>query len=590
MIHQQVINILNSYSGKDNYGDIASKFFDVLSSPEVIVSVIGMQGMGKSTLINALLKENMLPNKADETTCVPVEVRYNENAGTQVFFLDGKKTVIQEKVDLSQYVDNNFNPGNEKGVARIVVFRKLNLLKSGLVLVDLPGVGSLTANNEKTTMEYIKKVSFAIMLVPTVPTIRKMEEIFIKSLWKTFSRLLFVQNIFGETKREVAESLEYNDSILSQISGELNVAKDEIIPVNAYDAAYGAINGAIDKYDSSNIRTLISQLEYFTTTDQEKVKSTALKNIVSLIDEVKIKIENLISESKMTAKELEKKFERIEEDYKKNSGILIEEIDGITRLLKRKKRQMHTFSLKVAREHTETLRSGVFKLIDSGIVDGPQLTQAFNDLQNQSISNVIEETFDEMSKVIEEINEKLQDLQNLILDENEHSYRSAEFNKKESFKFEKGLEVGVDLVGAVGGTIATFAIIGSIGGPVGTIVGIGAGILIGITAGFIGSGSKKAILQQRGKTTKIELEPYINNFNSKVKEIIQCEFGLAEEKITQVLEDYSKDRKEYFNVIKKENIEKVKLAQSGQDMEPLIEQYEKDRKLLEELGGEASWI
>jgi hypothetical protein len=42
------------------------------------------------------------------------------------------------------------------------------------------------------------------------------------------------------------------------------------------------------------------------------------------------------------------------------------------------------------------------------------LRPAFNDLQNQSISNVIEETFDVMSKVIEEINEKLQEIEKKI--------------------------------------------------------------------------------------------------------------------------------------------------------------------------------
>ena len=43
---------------------------------ELIIPVLGMQGMGKSTLINAILKEDIMPSEADETTCVTVEVKY----------------------------------------------------------------------------------------------------------------------------------------------------------------------------------------------------------------------------------------------------------------------------------------------------------------------------------------------------------------------------------------------------------------------------------------------------------------------------------------------------------------------------------
>lgn len=218
MVSSEAKDILNKYSGNAQYGDLIQKFVDSAEAPELIVPVIGMQGMGKSTLLNAIIGENMLPNEADETTCVPVEIRFGVGVRIEVHFIDKPFELLKSQDDLKHYVDNNYNPGNQLGVSHIVVFKNHKMLESGIVLVDLPGVGSLTKNNQETTMRYIKNLCFAIMIIPTVPTIRRIEEVFIKSVWKTFLKVLFVQNIFGESKREVLESIDFNQKVLNDIA------------------------------------------------------------------------------------------------------------------------------------------------------------------------------------------------------------------------------------------------------------------------------------------------------------------------------------------------------------------------------------
>ena len=137
----------------------------------MIVPILGTQGMGKSTMINAILGEDILPSEADETTCVPVEIRYGTEPQGIVRFRDDKAEVyVKTKADLSAFVDNNFNPGNEKQVSHIVLYRDDDLLKTGLVIVDLPGVGSLTKANEETTNRYIKDLCVAIFIISTSPS------------------------------------------------------------------------------------------------------------------------------------------------------------------------------------------------------------------------------------------------------------------------------------------------------------------------------------------------------------------------------------------------------------------------------------
>ena len=179
---QKLEDFLNRYSDvQESIGTNLRRIIRNLDNSEVIIPVLGMQGMGKSTLINGLLKENILPNDADETTCVPVEVKFGTEECAKVHFFDSENIIVlHTREELNDYVDNNYNPANEKHVSFIELFRGNDMLKNGMVIVDLPGVGSLTKENENTTKRYVENLCSAIFVIPTVPTIRNKEYLFIK--------------------------------------------------------------------------------------------------------------------------------------------------------------------------------------------------------------------------------------------------------------------------------------------------------------------------------------------------------------------------------------------------------------------------
>ena len=109
---KRFIEIMNNYSEGENLGDLFSKIIENRKNNEIIIPVLGLQGMGKSTLINSILSENILPNDADETTCVPVEVKYGKDEKALVYFKDSKETIEAfTREDLNKYVSNEYNPG-----------------------------------------------------------------------------------------------------------------------------------------------------------------------------------------------------------------------------------------------------------------------------------------------------------------------------------------------------------------------------------------------------------------------------------------------------------------------------------------------
>ena len=181
-----------------------------LDSSECIIPVLGTQGSGKSSFLNAVLfGDIILPVDADETTCIPTVVRYGTDVKPKavVVLSSGERHAVPcSEEGLGEYVHQAKNPGNKKGVACIEILFKNDVLKQGIALVDLPGVGSITAANQKTTLEYLKGCPAAIFMLRTVPPITNSESVFIQGALPLMGRVFWVQNQWtDESNDEVTE-------------------------------------------------------------------------------------------------------------------------------------------------------------------------------------------------------------------------------------------------------------------------------------------------------------------------------------------------------------------------------------------------
>ena len=76
-------------------------------------------------------------------------------------------------------------------MSHIEICVKNELLRNGLVLVDLRASAVLRLPNQKTTLDYLKKSSAAIYLLRTVPPITRSEAVYIQGA------LPLLNKIFG---------------------------------------------------------------------------------------------------------------------------------------------------------------------------------------------------------------------------------------------------------------------------------------------------------------------------------------------------------------------------------------------------------
>lgn len=133
-----------------------------LQDPNIRVIVVGEFKQGKSQLINALVNAPVCPVDDDIATAVPTTVRYGERASASVLSTsaiggtleaDGRSQRTEIPiVDLARYVSERGGRGTETDVASAEVTLPRKLLKSGLTLIDSPGVGGLNSAHAITTL------------------------------------------------------------------------------------------------------------------------------------------------------------------------------------------------------------------------------------------------------------------------------------------------------------------------------------------------------------------------------------------------------------------------------------------------------
>ena len=520
MINNKLIDCLNRNSpAGEKLGDaLAAQQKHATNKSKVVVPVLGTQGMGKSTLINALLKADILPSDADETTCVPVEVSYADKEYAEVSFLNGNPTVIvHSKQELNEYVDNNCNPANQKRVDCIRLYRKADILRSGITIVDLPGVGSITKENEKTTMRYIENTSIAIFMIPTVPTIRSSEAMFIQGAWSQFSQAMFVQNDFGETAQEKKDSVEHNTLILQQIAGKIGTElNNPIMVINARDAIDGALSSNQQVVKESGILVLENRINTFASDWELLLKKgchsriiNTIKRVIGIIDK---RLEELSKNADEVRQQRQKEYSRFREENEK----ILSQIDDIISWLGDTEPKANKEIRKKAQKTAGDIRSDMWQIIKGGVFDGERLNEAFCNVQESSVPIFFDDAVEYLGKINNEFESKMEILADAIKIQNDFTYTNVEHQTESKTKWEKAVNVLFNVGGALGGYYKAASLAALIiSNPAGWFVA-GVGLAIAGVASFLGYSAKKKVQQKRADEAKRDLEPKIDEVEKKL--------------------------------------------------------------------------
>ena len=172
-----------------------------LTTGRIHLAVLGQFKRGKSTFVNALLGEALLPTAVVPLTAIPTFIQHAATPGATIFFADDhpeEKCVPADneelQVFLARFVTESANPKNQLGVSRVEVFHPAALLQDGLVLIDTPGIGSTFRHNTLATINFLSQCDAAIFVFSVDPPPTEVEIEFLKKVQDKIPQLFFILN------------------------------------------------------------------------------------------------------------------------------------------------------------------------------------------------------------------------------------------------------------------------------------------------------------------------------------------------------------------------------------------------------------
>jgi GTP-binding protein EngB required for normal cell division len=175
-----------------------------LESPTFEIAAFGRVSSGKSSLLNHLLRRDVLPVGVTPVTAVPVRIAYGKEPGAVVAFADRASESVALEL-LAELATEERNPGNAKHVASIQVRLDEPRLEEGVTLVDTPGLGSLATRGAAETLAYLPRCDLGLVLIDAAAALEHEDLAVIDSLAAAGARvmvLLSKADLLGPADRE----------------------------------------------------------------------------------------------------------------------------------------------------------------------------------------------------------------------------------------------------------------------------------------------------------------------------------------------------------------------------------------------------
>ncbi len=204
------------------------------------IAVTGPSRVGKSSLINSILKKEICPVGFFQTTAVPIEILPGSKEEINIHFLDRSRTSYPfKKSVIASFASQDENEDNEKKVAKVSLSVLSRKLQRGISVYDVPGLDDPDDAINEYTLDTVRKVN-AIVYVIDASSARTGGFIFrreykesILSFKQSLEKIFLVFNKCDELNKDILDKLKKRVSEDLQKYGIADKISEKIYYVSA---------------------------------------------------------------------------------------------------------------------------------------------------------------------------------------------------------------------------------------------------------------------------------------------------------------------------------------------------------------------
>jgi GTP-binding protein EngB required for normal cell division len=242
----------------ENWADQCRALQVKLAADRFNLVVLGQFKRGKSSLINAIIGKDLLPTGLLPLTSAITTLRYGPQ---EKVYLRRKDWVLEQEIsisDLPDFVTEQGNPGNEKGLIEARVELPVPFLRRGVHFVDTPGVGSARIENTTTTYQFLPEADAVIFVTSVEAPLSQAEQDFLRVVSVHVRKLFVVVNkvdlVSSPEREQVLDYIRANVAII------LGTNEISFFPMSARQAL---TDKTVSGKEESGVEHLEAALETF---------------------------------------------------------------------------------------------------------------------------------------------------------------------------------------------------------------------------------------------------------------------------------------------------------------------------------------
>ena len=252
-IRRQTVAVLDDLLAKAGWFELADppaalgRYRQKLRENSYKVLVVGEAKRGKSTFVNALIGQDILPTDVDVATSQVFNIRPSKREAYRLRYEDGSEREIL-KEDLSLYgsqtgVGAGYLPAPDQIIRWIEMDVPVRFLPKGVSILDTPGLGSFYAGHAQITYRFVPEADAVIFVLESGQPVVDEDLKFIEQILTVTSNIFFVQTKIDQYNKEYWQSIQNRNQEILKERFKGRLADTRVWPVSSTNLRKAASAG-----------------------------------------------------------------------------------------------------------------------------------------------------------------------------------------------------------------------------------------------------------------------------------------------------------------------------------------------------------